>query len=140
MELIHLERFLPLGALMEHCSLVLFHGGSGTLGHALAHGLPMVILPLGADQPENAVRCSELGASRTLGQDSLTPHPVREVVLDVFQRPSYRRLKISATSSTPCRVPSSPLNYWRGSLGTEPRSSPHVEEGRSRDCSACPGS
>jgi len=89
-EHIHLERFLPLGALMEHCSLVLFHGGSGTLGHALAHGLPMVILPLGADQPENAVRCAELGASRTLEQESLTPQHVREIVLDVLQTPSYR--------------------------------------------------
>jgi UDP:flavonoid glycosyltransferase YjiC (YdhE family) len=90
-EHIHLERFLPLGALLPHCSLVVFHGGSGTLGHTLAHGLPMAILPLGADQPENAARCAELGASRTLDQDQLTSEQVREVVLDVLHTPSYRQ-------------------------------------------------
>jgi UDP:flavonoid glycosyltransferase YjiC (YdhE family) len=67
-----------------------FHGGSGTLGHAIANGLPMVILPLGADQPENAARCAELGASRTLDQDHLTPEHIRDVVLDVLHTPSYR--------------------------------------------------
>ena len=90
-EHIHLERFLPLGALLPRCSLVLFHGGSGTLGHTIAHGLPMVILPLGADQPENAVRCAELGASRTLDQDHLTPEHIRQIVLDVLHTPSYGR-------------------------------------------------
>ena len=90
-EHVHLERYLPLGALLKHCSLVLFHGGSGTLSHTLAHGLPMVILPLGADQPENAARCAELGASRTLDQDHLTPEHVREAVLDVLHTPSYRQ-------------------------------------------------
>jgi MGT family glycosyltransferase len=88
---VHPERFLPLGALLPHCSLVVFHGASGTLGHAIANGLPMVILPLGPDQPENAARCAELGASRTLDQDHLTPEHVRDVVLDVLHAPSYRQ-------------------------------------------------
>ena len=87
---IHLERYLPLGALLACCSLVVFHGGSGTLAHAVARGLPMVMIPLGADQPENAARCAELGASRTLDQDALTPALVREAVLDVLQTPGYR--------------------------------------------------
>jgi len=90
-EHIHLERYLPLGALLPRCSLVVFHGGSGTLSHTVAHGLPMVILPLAADHPENAARCAELGASRTLDQDNLTPEYVREVVLDVLHTPSYRQ-------------------------------------------------
>jgi MGT family glycosyltransferase len=88
---IHVERFLPLGALLPCCSMVVFHGGSGTLAQALAHGLPMVILPLGADQPDNAVRCAQLGASRTFDQNELTPEQVREVVLDVLHTPSYRQ-------------------------------------------------
>jgi MGT family glycosyltransferase len=88
---IHLERYLPLGPLLARCSLVLFHGGSGTLGYVVASGLPMVIVPLGADQPENAARCAELGVSRTLDQAQLTPEHIREVVLDVLHTPSYRQ-------------------------------------------------
>lgn len=88
---VHLERFLPLGPLLPRCALVLFHGGSGTLVRAVAHGLPMVILPLGADQPDNARRCAELGISRTLGEQELTPEHIREVVFDVLHTPSYRQ-------------------------------------------------
>lgn len=87
---VHVERFLPLGALFAHCALVLFHGGSGTLGHVVAHGLPMVILPLGADQPENAHRCAELGISRSLDPEELEPASIRDVLLDVLRTPSYR--------------------------------------------------
>ena len=46
--------------------LVVSHGGSGSVVGALAHGLPMVLLPLGADQPQNARRCAELGVARVL--------------------------------------------------------------------------
>jgi MGT family glycosyltransferase len=88
---VHVERFLPLGALLERCSLVLFHGGSGTLGYVITHGLPMVIFPLGADHPENAARCAELGVSRSLDPDDLTPSSVRDIVLEVLQTPSYRQ-------------------------------------------------
>jgi MGT family glycosyltransferase len=88
---IHVERFLPLGALLARCSLVVFHGGSGTRIQALARGLPMVILPLGADQPENAARAAELGVARALDQEHLAPEHVREVSLHVLRTPSYRR-------------------------------------------------
>jgi hypothetical protein len=87
----YLERFLPLAALLPRCSLVLFHGGSGTLGRAVAHGLPMVILPLSADQPDNAARYAELGASRTVEPDELTPERISDVVLDVLHTPGYRQ-------------------------------------------------
>ena len=90
-EHIHLEQYLPLRALLPRCSLVVFHGGSGTLGHVVAKGLPMVILPFSADQPPNAERCAELGVSRTLEQEDLTPDHIREVVLDVLHTQSYRR-------------------------------------------------
>jgi len=88
---VHVERFLPLGALLERCSLVLFHGGSGTLGHVVAAGLPMVILPLGADQPENDARCAELGVSRSLDPEELAPDSIHDVVLDVLHTPSFRQ-------------------------------------------------
>jgi UDP:flavonoid glycosyltransferase YjiC (YdhE family) len=60
--------------------LVVSHGGSGSLMAALAHGLPSVLLPLGADQPHNARRAEELGLARTLDAATATPEQVHAAV------------------------------------------------------------
>ena len=58
---VRVERFLPQDEVLPHVDLVVSHGGSGSLMATLAHGLPSLLLPLGADQPHNAVRAPELG-------------------------------------------------------------------------------
>ena len=90
-EHVHVERFLPQGAVLPRCELVVFHGGSGTLSGALAHGLPMVILAIGADQPANAKRCQVLGLGISLDPVRVTPNAVREGAASVLADPAYRR-------------------------------------------------
>ncbi|UUZ58691.1 nucleotide disphospho-sugar-binding domain-containing protein [Nocardioides sp. B-3] len=58
---VRVERFLPQGDVLSAVDLVVSHGGSGSLMATLAHGLPSLLLPLGADQPHNAMRAGELG-------------------------------------------------------------------------------
>ena len=87
---VHIERYLPQAVLLPHCDLVVSHGGSGSVIGALAHGLPMVLLPLGADQPLNADRCATLGVARLLDAVSATPPLVREAVTSVLAEPAYR--------------------------------------------------
>ncbi len=41
---------------------VVTHGGHGTVMKALAHGVPLLSVPLGRDQADNAVRVVEAGA------------------------------------------------------------------------------
>ena len=50
------ERFVPQAEVLPHCSVVVSHGGSGTTYGALAHGLPLLMLPHAADQFDNAAR------------------------------------------------------------------------------------
>ena len=45
---------------------LLCHGGAGTVLAALAHGLPMVVTPLGADQPDTARLLEACGVGTTL--------------------------------------------------------------------------
>ena len=52
--------------------------------------LPMVLLPMGADQPYNAARCESLGVARSLDVSDATPDDVREVVGEILADPSYR--------------------------------------------------
>ena len=47
---------------------------------ALAHGLPSLLLPLGADQPHNAVRAAELGVARALDAATVSPEEIRRAV------------------------------------------------------------
>lgn len=59
---VHVERWVDQAVVLRHASAVVCHGGSGTVRGALAHGVPLVILPMFADQPHNAARVHELGA------------------------------------------------------------------------------
>ena len=59
---VHVERFVPQEALLPRCAAVMSHGGSGTVLATLAHGLPQVVLPQGADQFLNADACVAAGA------------------------------------------------------------------------------
>ena len=63
---VHIERYIPLSLLLSRCDLVVNNGGSGTLVAALSHGLPVVLVPITADQPENAARCAALGLGRVI--------------------------------------------------------------------------
>ena len=67
-----------------------FHGGSGTLTGALAHGLPMVLLPMGADQPANALRSHALVLGVNLEAIRATPEDVRDAAAAVLADPAYR--------------------------------------------------
>jgi UDP:flavonoid glycosyltransferase YjiC (YdhE family) len=89
-ERIRVERYLPHSAVLPRCAAVVSHGGSGTVLGALAHGLPSVLLPMGADQPWNASRCEELGVALVLDSMRATPADVREAAATVLTDPSYR--------------------------------------------------
>ncbi|MEV4972175.1 glycosyltransferase [Streptomyces scopuliridis] len=93
--------FTPLGQLLEKVDLVVGAGGVGTVVGTLAHGLPMVLWPQGADQPINAARAAASGASITvdsaggispavaavLGQGAYR-HRAQEIAADIAKLPA----------------------------------------------------
>jgi UDP:flavonoid glycosyltransferase YjiC (YdhE family) len=87
---VRVERFLDQGAVLPQCDLVVSHAGSGTIVGALAHGLPMLLLPMGADQPLNADRCAALGVARILDPLHATPAEIRDAASDLLGTPRYR--------------------------------------------------
>jgi UDP:flavonoid glycosyltransferase YjiC (YdhE family) len=88
---VRVERFVPHAELLPRCRLVISHGGSGSVLGALAHGLPMVLLPLGADQPLNATRCESLGVALVLDALTVDPQTIGEAAMCALGQPSYRR-------------------------------------------------
>ncbi|CAN5601795.1 glycosyltransferase [soil metagenome] len=77
---VRIERFVPQAEVLRSTDLVVSHGGSGSLMATLAHGLPSVLLPLGADQPHNAQRAEELGLARTLDAATASPEQIAQSV------------------------------------------------------------
>lgn len=88
---VHVEKYVDQWSLLPSCDVVVSHAGSGTVMGALAHGLPMVLLPMGADQPLNAGRCKDLRVARVLDPTETTPELMREAVAAVLVDPHYRR-------------------------------------------------
>jgi UDP:flavonoid glycosyltransferase YjiC (YdhE family) len=88
---VRVEQFVAQDALLPRCAVAVSHGGSGSVVGALAHGVPLVLLPLGADQPLNAARCAELGVARVLEPFSVTSAEIGRAVAVVLGDPSYRR-------------------------------------------------
>ena len=57
----------------------------------MAHGLPLLVVPQGADQWSNAERVVGAGAGRLLQGDDLTGAAVRREVTALLHTPSCRR-------------------------------------------------
>ena len=87
---VHVERYVPQRLLLPYCDLVITHAGFGTVCAALSLGLPMVAIPIDADQPINAKRCAALGAGEVLGYQQRTPETIRNTVRTVLDNPSYQ--------------------------------------------------
>jgi UDP:flavonoid glycosyltransferase YjiC (YdhE family) len=82
--------FTPLERLLHDVDAVITVGGAGTVLGALAHGLPLVMTPLNADQPLHAGRAAAAGAGITFGIGEAEPRAVADAVTTVLTEPSYR--------------------------------------------------
>jgi MGT family glycosyltransferase len=63
---VHLLRSAPHDTVMQEVSLVISQGGHGTVNRALVNGVPLLILPNGRDQGDNAARVESKGAGLRL--------------------------------------------------------------------------
>lgn len=84
-------RYVPMTALLTGASLLVFHGGSGTMLAGLAAGVPLLVLPIAADQPENADRCQAAGVARVLPPGDRGSEHVGEAAAEALRDPAILR-------------------------------------------------
>ncbi|HEV7857724.1 MAG TPA: nucleotide disphospho-sugar-binding domain-containing protein [Pyrinomonadaceae bacterium] len=81
--------YAPHSLVMPRSSLIVHQGGIGTTGQALRAGKPMLVVPYGQDQPDNARRCAELGVARVLPRSRYHLQNVLDQLSDLRDRPAY---------------------------------------------------
>ena len=74
------ERFVAHAPILQRAACAITHGGAGATQKALAHGVPVCVVPFGRDQLEVARRVEVAGAGTRLPARRLTPKRLRESV------------------------------------------------------------
>ena len=71
---VEVHRFVPHVEVMPHATLLIGHGGHGTTMQALAHDLPVVVMPMDsrADQPMIGRSLERAGAGRMVNKKATT--------------------------------------------------------------------
>jgi MGT family glycosyltransferase len=87
---VHVERWVSQNDVMPYAAAMVCHGGSGTVTMGLAAGVPMVVVPLFADQSWNSERIAALGAGFELSGGPDAAPGIGEAVLRLLADPSYR--------------------------------------------------
>lgn len=87
---VHVESYVPQSLVFPRCDLVIDHGGSCSMMASLTHGLPQVLIPIAADQHDNAAVIAAHGLGRVVGPDERTVETIADAVRDVLAHSAYR--------------------------------------------------
>jgi MGT family glycosyltransferase len=79
----------PHAQVFPHAAAVVTHAGHGTVMRALVHGLPLLCLPMGRDQDDNAARVFAHGAGLRL-RPAVNPARIAGAVRRLLTEPAFR--------------------------------------------------
>jgi UDP:flavonoid glycosyltransferase YjiC (YdhE family) len=82
--------YAPFSALFPRAAAVVHQGGVGTTGQALRAGVPMLVVPFGHDQPDNADRVRRLGVARVLPRARYTAARAAAALRPLLDDARYR--------------------------------------------------
>ncbi|KAM4708015.1 UDP-glucuronosyltransferase 2A2-like isoform 1-T1 [Discoglossus pictus] len=84
--------WIPQNDLLGHSKTKLFitHGGTNGIYEAIYHGVPMVGIPLFADQPDNMVHMKTKGMAEMLDFNKMQTQDLVDAVTKVISNPKYK--------------------------------------------------
>jgi rhamnosyltransferase subunit B len=78
--------YLPFSEVLPRASMLVYHGGIGTLAQTVKAGIPHLVVPNGHDQFDNGFRIERLGLGRSIPQTSYrakaVAHAIRRMLED----------------------------------------------------------
>ncbi|XP_063069607.1 UDP-glucuronosyltransferase-like isoform X5 [Engraulis encrasicolus] len=113
---VKLMKWLPQNDLLGHPKVRAFitHGGSHGIYEGICHGVPMVMLPLFGDQPDNAQRMVSRGVAEALSITDVTSEKLLTALNKVINDKSYKE-KMEKLSAVHNDRPIEPLDlavFW----------------------------
>ncbi|XP_010850424.1 PREDICTED: UDP-glucuronosyltransferase 2B17-like isoform X2 [Bison bison bison] len=112
----HLYKWIPQNDLLGHPKTKAFitHGGTNGIYEAIYHGIPMVGLPLFADQPDNIARVKAKGAAVRVDLETMSSRDLLNALKEVINNPAYKE-KAMWLSTIQRNQPVKPLDravFW----------------------------
>jgi UDP:flavonoid glycosyltransferase YjiC (YdhE family) len=97
---LRVEPWINPAEVLARADVAVSHGGFGTTMGAIASGLPLVVVPLFGDQPDNARQVEAAGAGVVVWPDgpaeairsSIDPAALRDAITSALDEPSYGRV------------------------------------------------
>nr|WP_286177905.1 glycosyltransferase [Rhodopirellula sp. JC639] len=81
--------YAPQLELLQRASVCITHAGLNTALESIAHGVPMLAIPITNDQPGVAARIRHHGLGQVIGLNKLTAGKIREGLQTLLQNPLY---------------------------------------------------
>lgn len=88
---IHALDYAPHAMLFPRASVIIHHGGIGTSSEALHAGRPMLVVPHGFDQPDNAARLTRMGVAEVLPASRYRADRVAPLLQKLQRETAYRQ-------------------------------------------------
>ncbi|MET9294039.1 activator-dependent family glycosyltransferase [Streptomyces sp. NPDC003077] len=88
---VRLVDFVPMQPLLATSSVIVHHGGFGSLCTALLQGVPQLVLPYDRDEPVLAERLAARGGALALPAERATARAIRSRVSRLLTEPSFAR-------------------------------------------------
>ncbi|MEU4091689.1 macrolide family glycosyltransferase [Streptomyces sp. NPDC026673] len=84
------RRFVPQPEVLSRAALFVTHGGMNSVNEAMYAGVPMLVVPQGADQPMVAHRVTELGTGLSIRTQDVTADSVHALARRLLDDPRFR--------------------------------------------------
>jgi len=92
--------WIPQDALLDRTTAVICHGGAGSTAGPLVRGVPLVVVPRGADQFLHAKRVEELGVGMMLPSDQQSKADIGGALASALSTPKYREAAQQVAQAT----------------------------------------
>ncbi|MGT2751050.1 nucleotide disphospho-sugar-binding domain-containing protein [Streptococcus orisasini] len=91
---IHLYSFVPQLQVLKRASLFLTHGGMNSVNEAIYYGCPMLVIPVGNDQPRVAQQVDDLHLGKYLKRRHLSSQQIKQAAKIILRESSYKKTSL----------------------------------------------